>query len=226
MGDEKEVKQQGPQQVLPASPEASMPVTEQSNSQKPTASSLLPGGPSSTNMSEDRKAARIDTAPANVLHETQNADGNPGQNQEIKSDEDMTAVMSTMRPAEMRMVFEGFMNTGSLTDSQKQQLKNLMEGVLVQRDRAVWEFQESDRFNKCYWKPMKQWPAFMKECNDAHFKEHQSSKEITWKSPDGKKTIKYFMDFELGRQTNLLTGTVRNIRFWAQSPWSSLKCQG
>ena len=214
MGDKEEVKQQGPQHVLPASPEASMPVTEQSISQKRTASSLLPGGPSSTNMSEDRKAARI---------ETQNADGNPGQNQEIKSDEDMTAVMSTMSPAEMRMVFEGFMNTGSLTDSQKQLLKNLMEGVLVQRDRAVWEFQESDRFNKRYWKPMKQWPAFMKECNDAHFKEHQSSKEITWKSPDGKKTIQYFMDFELGRQTNLLTGTVRNIRYWVPSPWSKIK---
>ena len=45
-----------------------------------------------------------------------------GQNQEIKSDEDMTAVMSTMSPAEMRMVFEGFMNTGSVTDSQKQLL--------------------------------------------------------------------------------------------------------
>ena len=76
MGDEQDVQQQGPQQVLPASPEASMPVTGQSNSQKRTASSLLPGGPSSTNMSEDRKAARIDIASANVLDETQNADGN------------------------------------------------------------------------------------------------------------------------------------------------------
>ena len=223
MADEEEVKQQGPQQVLPASPEASMPVTGQSNSQKRTASSLLPGEPSSTNMSEDRKAARIHTASANVLDETQNADDNPGQDQEIKSDEDMTAVMSTMSPAEMRMVFEGFMNTGSLTDSQKQLLKNLMEGVLVQRDRAVWEVQESDRFNKRYWKPMKQWPAFMKECNDAHFKEHQPSKEITWESPDGKKTIKYFMDFKLGSQTNLSTGTVRKIRYWVPSLWSKIK---
>ena len=217
MGDKEEVKQQGPQQVVPASHEASMPVTVQSISQKRPASSLLPGGPSSTNMSEDRKAARI---------ETQNADGNPGQNQEIKSDEDITAVMSTMRPAEMRMVFEGFMNTGSLTDSQKQLLKNVMEVVLVQRDRAVWEFQETDRVNKSHWQPMKQWPAFVKECNDAYFEEGLLSKEITWKSPDGKKTITYLMDFELGKQTNLSTGTVRNIRFWAQSPWSSLKCQG
>ena len=136
-----------------------------------------------------------------------------GQNQEIKSDEDMTAVMSTMSPAEMRMVFEGFMSTGSLTDSQKQQLKNLMEGVLVQRDRAVWEFQESDRFNKRYWKPMKQWPAFVKECNDAYFEERQLSKEITWKSPDGKKTITYLMDFELGKQTNL--STVSTDSAWA-----------
>ena len=63
-------------------------------------------------------------------------DNNLGENQEINSDEDMTAVMATMSQAEMRMVFEGFVNTGSMTDDQKQLLKNLMEGVLAQRDAA------------------------------------------------------------------------------------------
>ena len=63
-------------------------------------------------------------------------DNNLGENQEINSDEDMTAVMATMSQAEMRMVFEGFVHTGSMTDDQKQLLKNLIEGVLAQRDEA------------------------------------------------------------------------------------------